>query len=484
MPDDDDVELNPGAGGKIVRAEIIDGKEYQVVKVALGGRNVDLGDLGDVPLPVVAESLPLPDGASSASLQDATNAALAAILEALLAAVGLTDTELRASPVPVSVVGVATEAKQDAGNASLATIASALADPLAVTGMFWQATQPVSGTVAVTGTFFQATQPVSGTFWQATQPVSGTVAVSSLPGGLATDAGLLSIYTRLANGEAHVVVDSGTLAVTGTFWQATQPVSIAGTVTTTALTDTQLRASAVPVSLSTLPALVAGTAVIGHIIVDSGSITTGGLTDAQLRATALPVSGTFWQATQPVSGTFWQATQPVSGTFWQATQPVSGTVAFSNTTIAVTGTFWQATQPVSGTVTATGPLTDTQLRASAVPVSLATLPSLAAGSAVIGHVIVDSIVATVTPAAPTVVKSGQVTMTGSAVALTTTSSVSSVIVQALSTNGASIWVGPSGVTTGTGFELQPGQATSIAIADLTSVYVIGTSGDKACYLGS
>src|ERR1035437_1220509 len=44
------------------------------------------------------------------------------------------------------------------------------------------------GTMAVTGTFWQATQPVSGAFWQTTQPVSGT------------------------------------------FWQATQPVSISGTV--------------------------------------------------------------------------------------------------------------------------------------------------------------------------------------------------------------------------------------------------------------
>jgi hypothetical protein len=33
----------------------------------------------------------------------------------------------------------------------------------------------ITNPVAVTGTFFQATQPVSGTFWQATQPVSGTV---------------------------------------------------------------------------------------------------------------------------------------------------------------------------------------------------------------------------------------------------------------------------------------------------------------------
>jgi hypothetical protein len=38
---------------------------------------------------------------------------------------------------------------------------------------------------------------------------------------------------------------------------------------------------------------------------------------------SIAVTGTFWQTTQPVSGTFWQATQPVSGTFWQTTQPVS-----------------------------------------------------------------------------------------------------------------------------------------------------------------
>jgi hypothetical protein len=50
------------------------------------------------------------------------------------------------------------------------------------------------------------------------------------------------------------------------------------------------------------------------------------------------------------------ASQAVTGTFWQATQPVSGT-------------FWQATQPVSGTVTASGPVTDAQIRATPLPVS-------------------------------------------------------------------------------------------------------------------
>jgi hypothetical protein len=45
------------------------------------------------------------------------------------------------------------------------------------------------------------------------------------------------------------------------------------------------------------------------------------------------------------------------------------------TPVPVTVGNFPATQPVSGTVTATGPLTDTQLRASAVPVSVASVPS-------------------------------------------------------------------------------------------------------------
>ena len=126
-------------------------------------------------------------------------------------------------------------------------------------------------TTAVTGTFWQATQPVSGTFWQTTQPISGTVTANAGTGTLAvSNAGLTDLAAAINSDEVDVNIASGGFngAVTGTFWQATQPVSIASMPTTA-------------------------------------------------------VTGTFWQATQPVSGTFWQATQPVSGTFWQATQPVS-----------------------------------------------------------------------------------------------------------------------------------------------------------------
>ncbi len=76
---------------------------------------------------------------------------------------GLSNVELRATPVPVSLTS------------------TSITGSVATTGTYWQATQPVSlataPTTPVTGTFWQATQPVSGTFYQATQPVS----IASMP---------------------------------------------------------------------------------------------------------------------------------------------------------------------------------------------------------------------------------------------------------------------------------------------------------------
>lgn len=112
--------------------------------------------------------------------------------------------------------------------------------PVAVTGAFFQATQPVSGV------FFQATQPVSGTFFQATQPISAVAL--PLPAGAATsalqtqpgvDIGDVTINNaagaaavNIQDGGNSITVDgtvavSGSVAVTGTFFQATQPVSLA-----------------------------------------------------------------------------------------------------------------------------------------------------------------------------------------------------------------------------------------------------------------
>ncbi len=89
---------------------------------------------------------------------------------------------------------------------------------------------------------------------------------------------------------------------------------------TVGLTDTELRASPINVNatfspsgtqdvnvVSTIPIPVtdnAGSLTVDGTVGISGSVAvTGPLTDTQLRATAVPVSGAFFPATQPVSGT-------------------------------------------------------------------------------------------------------------------------------------------------------------------------------------
>lgn len=117
----------------------------------------------------------------------------------------LTDAELRNSPVPVSVPSLPLPSDA-ATQTTLAAILSALGSPVQAGG----------------------TVPVTGTFWQATQPVS--LASAPLPAGAATDAGLASIYTVLGSPmqmSGGSVAVAGAVAVTGSFWQATQPVSAA-----------------------------------------------------------------------------------------------------------------------------------------------------------------------------------------------------------------------------------------------------------------
>ena len=168
---------------------------------------------------------------------------------------------------------------------------------------------------------------VTGTFWQATQPVS-LAALPALPAG------------PNAIGSVSVSNLPSTQAVSGTFWQSTQPVSIA-TMPSTPVTGTFWQATQ-PVSLSALPALVAGSAAIGTVGV-----------------TALPALPAGPNAIGSVSVSNFPGTQPVS----LATAP----------TTPVTGTFWQATQPVS----------------------LTALPALTAGTAAIGTVSAGGFTATV-----------------------------------------------------------------------------------------
>ncbi len=91
-------------------------------------------------------------------------------------------------------------------------------------------------------------------------------------------------------------------------------------------------------------------------------------------ATGIPVTGTFWQATQPVSGTFWQTTQPVSLASLPSLAAGSATVGSFNLLGHAGGTLDTA----AGTSAST--LLTVQGSASGVPipVSMASLPAYAA----------------------------------------------------------------------------------------------------------
>lgn len=82
---------------------------------------------------------------------------------------------------------------------------------------------------------------------------------------------------------------------------------------------------------------------------------------------------------------------------------------------------------------------------------------------------------------------GQATVNASAAQIdsSSVSLVNGVIVQAMSTNTVSIFVGGSGVSDSTGFELQPGQATSLAVNNINLIYAIcSTTSQGICWIGS
>jgi hypothetical protein len=159
-------------------------------------------------------------------------------------------------------------------------------------------------------------------------PGQGTLALGSVttaaPSYTTATANALSLTTV---GNLRVDGSSVTQPVSGTFWQATQPISAAalplpsGAATAANQTNVQgvIGAATAPASMS----------VVGGVF----NTTKPTLTTGQSAALQSNTSGILL-----VDG---------SG----VTQPISGNVGVTGS-VAVTGTFWQATQPVSGTVTA------------------------------------------------------------------------------------------------------------------------------------
>ena len=303
-----------------------------------------------------------------------------------------------------------------------------------------------NGRVFVDGS--EVTQPVSGTFWQTTQPVSGTVTanagtgpwpVTDNAGSLTVDAPVATpVFVRLSDGTSAIAAlpitdNGGSLTVDGSVTAIAQPGVDIGDVTINnaagaAAVNIQDGGNSITVdgSVSIVTSMVPGTAATnlgkaedavaatgdtgvamlgvrndaaasktsadgdysmfatdsagrigiadlgGSVSIDdnAGSLTvdapvgtpvfvrlsdgtaaistlpvSGPLTDTQLRATAVPVSGTV---------TANAGTGP-----WPVTDN-GGSLTVDGTVTANAGT---------GTFAVSGPLTDTQLRATAVPVS-------------------------------------------------------------------------------------------------------------------
>lgn len=130
-------------------------------------------------------------------------------------------------------------------------------------------------------------------------PVS--VASLPLPTGASTETTLAGVKTGTDKIPAGLTVTSTRLLtdgsgvtqpVSGTFWQTTQPVSIASmpsTPVTGPLTDTQLRATAIPVSLASLPAIAFSSPQ--HVIVDSATLGTVAVSGSLARSWTLGSGG-------------------------------------------------------------------------------------------------------------------------------------------------------------------------------------------------
>ena len=236
-------------------------------------------------------------------------------------------------------------------NGLLKAIKALLGAPLAVTGSFYQATQPVSiaAPVAVTGTFWQATQPVSGSL-----TVSGSVSVSNFPA------------TQPVSGSVSVSNFPASQAVTGTFWQATQPVS--GTV---AVTNSNLDAA-----LSTLATKAQLPTTLG-ITTKAGSLSVALASDQV--GTAGSASTTVMSVQGVASMTAVQVTPPAG--IGQQTLANSISIGFNSSQVGTAGSSATTVLSVQGIASGTAlPVSQTASSATYINSNTSTVVKASAGT--------------------------------------------------------------------------------------------------------
>ena len=399
----------------------------------------------------------------------------------------LTDTQLRATAVPVS--GTVT--------ANLSTTDNTVLDAIETATEAIQAGQLPDGHNV---TIDNASIPVTGTFWQATQPVSGTVTANlgavdnAVLDDIASDTEAIKTSLATAGGLAvnlgannDVTVTSGSVtANAGTNLNTSALALETGGNLASIKTNTDkipalgqaLAAGSVPVVLPaaqittlTPPAAITGYAtsakqdtLIGHVDGIEGSVD-------GIETLLTTIEGN--QLPDGHNVTVDNASLAVTGTFWQATQPVSGTVTanLSATDNAVLDTIDAVLDTIktdTGNITTAVQLIDNAIGGSEMQVDV--VGALPAGSAIIGKVGHDV----------TGIGHGVkvVTTAGTHVALASSTTCKKVDIQAQTDNTGLIAVGGSEVdatiATGTGIILEAGDVYSIEIDNLADIYIDST----------
>lgn len=143
-------------------------------------------------------------------------------------------------------------------------------------------TASINGNVGIVGTV-----PVSGTFWQSTQPVSFNQLVSLASGtlvGLNPSSNFIGLVsTASINGNVGIV---GTVPVSGTFWQTTQPVSFSQLVSLASGTLVGLNPS------SNFIGLVSVASINGTVTNAAGTNFIGLVSTASINGTVTNAAGT------------------------------------------------------------------------------------------------------------------------------------------------------------------------------------------------
>src|ERR1017187_7419429 len=167
------------------------------------GANALKVDGSAVTQPISAASLPLPAGASTSALQSTTNASLSSI-----------DSKLTS---PLSVTGTITANISGTGGLALDSTLSTLSAKFNSLGQ-----KAMVASVPVVIASNQSSIPVTGTFFQATQPISGSVTVSNPDTNYSLETGghLASIDTKLGSPMQN---SGGSVSISN--FPATQPIS-------------------------------------------------------------------------------------------------------------------------------------------------------------------------------------------------------------------------------------------------------------------